>query len=143
MTVREFLSTVYIVDKGKVLLTWNEKVKGWIPVGGHIEPNELPCASAVREALEESGLEIELFSPFDRSKTGNLVQPVHVHLDKITDDHHHINMIYFGRVKGGFPRSETDERKPLKWFSGKELERESLMPSVREWALQALGHAGR
>jgi len=35
--VREFLSTVYVVDGGKVLMTWNRKVRAWIPVGGHIE----------------------------------------------------------------------------------------------------------
>ena len=74
--IREFLSTVFVVNKGKVF-----KVNNWIPIGGHIGPNELPCRSVIREAKEESGLDIELISPFDKSKTANLIQPIHIHLD--------------------------------------------------------------
>jgi ADP-ribose pyrophosphatase YjhB (NUDIX family) len=135
---REFLSTVYIVKEGKVLLTWNKKMKGWIPVGGHIERNELPCSSVIREAKEESGLDIELVSPYDRSKTGNLVQPVHVHLDHVKEDHEHINLIYFGIVRGGDMLEESDEQTPLKWFSKEELESESLLQSVKEWSIEAI-----
>ncbi|MCD6229652.1 MAG: NUDIX domain-containing protein [Candidatus Diapherotrites archaeon] len=96
----------------------------------------------MREAKEESGLDIELVSPFDRSNTGNLVQPVHVHLDHIKDDHKHINLIYFGVVKGGTFLKESDEQTPLKWFSKQEIEKEDLLPSVREWALESLHHLG-
>ena len=136
--VREFLSTVFVVNKGKVLMTWNKKVNNWIPIGGHIEPNELPCSSVVREAKEESGLDIELVSPFDKSKTANLVQPVHIHLDHIKEDHKHINLIYFGIIKDGECFKIDDEGKELKWFRKKELEKENLLPSVKEWAIEAL-----
>ena len=136
--VREFLSTVFVVNKGKVLMTWNKKVNNWIPIGGHIEPNELPCGSVIREAKEESGLDIELISPFDKSKTANLVQPVHIHLDHIKEDHKHINLIYFGIIKDGKCFKTDDEGKELKWFSRKELEKENLLPSVKEWAIEAL-----
>lgn len=136
--IREFLSTAFIVKDGKVLMTWNKKVKTWIPVGGHIEPNELPCDSVIREAKEESGLDIELISPYDKSKTGNLVQPVHMHLDHIKNDHEHINLIYFGTVKGGELLKESDENTPLKWFSKEELEKENLLPNIKEWAIKAI-----
>ncbi len=140
--VREFLSTVYVVHEGKVLMTWNKKIKSWIPVGGHIEPNELPCSSVIREAKEESGLDIRLVSPFDKSRTGNLVQPVHVHLDHIKEDHEHINLIYFGVVTGGTLLPESDEQTPLRWFTKNEIEQEELLPSIKEWALNALIHLG-
>ena len=136
--VREFLSTVYIIKDKRVLMTWNRKVKTWIPVGGHIETNELPCSSVIREAKEESGLDIELFCPYDKSKTANLVQPVHVHLDHIKDDHKHINLIYFGRVIRGELLKESDEQTPLRWFSKEEIDKEELIPNVKEWALKAL-----
>ncbi len=140
--VREFLSTVFVVKSRRVLMTWNKKVNNWIPIGGHIEPNELPCASVIREAKEESGLDIELISPFDKSKTANLVQPVHIHLDHIKEDHKHINLIYFGIVKSGECLTLDDEGKELKWFSKEELEKEDLLPSVKEWAVEALNHLG-
>ena len=140
--VREFLSTVFVVKDKKVLMTWNNKVKNWIPIGGHIEPNELPCSSVIREAKEESGLDIAVVSPFDKSKTANLVQPIHIHLDHIRDDHKHINLIYFGIVKGGKCLEIDDEGKDLRWFSREELEKEELLPSVKEWALEALKQLG-
>lgn len=136
--IREFISTVFIVKDKKVLLTWNKKVNNWIPIGGHIEPNELPCSSIIREAKEESGLDIELISQFDKSKTANLVQPVHIHLDHIKEDHKHINLIYFGIVKGGKCFEIDDEGKELRWFSKEELEKENLLANVKEWALEAL-----
>jgi len=140
--VREFLSTVFVVKDGKVLMTWNNKVNNWVPIGGHIEPNELPCISVIREAKEESGLDVELVSPFDKSKTANLIQPTHVHLDHIKEDHKHINLIYFGIVKEGECFEIDDEGKELKWFSKEELEKEGLSDSVKEWAIEALNHLG-
>ena len=141
-TVREVISTVFVVGGGKVLMTWNKKVNNWIPIGGHIEPNELPCSSVIREAKEESGLDIGLISPFDKSKTANLVQPVHVHLDHIKEDHKHINLIYFAIVKGGECFKIDDEGKELRWFSKEELEKEELLDNIKEWAIEALNHLG-
>ncbi len=140
--VREFLSTVFVVQNGRVLMTWNKKANNWVPIGGHVEQNELPCDSVIREAKEESGLDIGLVSPFDKSKTANLVQPVHIHLDHIREDHKHINLIYFGTVKGGECLSLDDEGKELRWFSKEELEREALLENVKEWAIEALNQLG-
>ncbi len=136
--VKEFLSTVYIVKNKKVLLTWNKKVKTWVPVGGHIEPNELPCDSVIREAKEESGLDVKLVCLNDNSKTRNITQPVHLHLDHIKDDHKHINLIYFGVVVGGELLEESDEQTPLKWFSYEDLKKENLFPNIKEWAEKAI-----
>lgn len=140
--IREFISTVFIVNKGKVLMTWNNKVNNWIPVGGHIEKNELPCESVIREAKEESNLEIELVDPFSNAKTANLIQPIHIHLDKIKEDHEHINLIYFGVIKSGECFKIDDEGKELRWFEKDELEKENLMPNIKEWATEALNQLG-
>jgi ADP-ribose pyrophosphatase YjhB (NUDIX family) len=126
-------------------MTWNKKVNSWVPIGGHIELNELPCDSVIREAKEESGLDIELISPLHVSKkvkTGNLIQPVHVHLDHIRDDHEHVNLMYFGIVKGGECFKVDDEGKELRWFSRNELEKESMLPNIKEWAMESLNQLG-
>jgi len=98
--VREFISTVFVVQNGKVLLTWNKKCSTWVPIGGHIEPNELPCDSVMREAKEESGLDIEIFSP-NKGKTANIEQPVQINLDNVREDHKHINLMYFANCQRG------------------------------------------
>lgn len=135
---REFISTVFVVDAGTVLMTWNNKVHNWIPIGGHTEPNELPCDSVIREAREETGLDIQLFSPTQQPESANLIQPAHIHLDDIAPDHKHINLIYFGKVTGGTCRTRDDEGKELRWFTKQELVTEKLLPNVKEWALRSL-----
>ena len=138
---REFISTVYVVNKNKVLLTFNKNVKKFIPLGGHIDPNELPCQAAIREAKEESGYEIELLDLDGKTslEKTNLKQNFDIQLDKIGEDHHHINISYIGKIVGGEMRKESDEGTALKWFSKKELKNiEKIFENTREKALKAL-----
>ena len=135
--IREFISTVFVVQNGKVLLTWNKKCSIWVPIGGHIEPNELPCSSVIREAKEESGLDIEIVSA-NKGRTANIAQPAQINLDHVREDHKHINLMYFARVKGGQLTEKTDVGLALRWFSMEELEKENLFPNVKEWAIEAL-----
>jgi len=138
--VREFISTVYVVDNEKVLLTWNRKVNNWVPVGGHVGPNQLPCESVIREAKEESNLDMEIVS-LNKRESDNVPQPVSVHLDHVKDNHNHINLTYFAKIKEGSPKclEIDDEGKPLKWFSKEDLEKDSsLLPNVKEYGLEAL-----
>ncbi len=60
-------ATTYIIDKTKkrLLLHLHKKFAELYPLGGHIEPNELPHEAALREVKEESGLDVTLFSPDD------------------------------------------------------------------------------
>ncbi|QUH26538.1 NUDIX hydrolase [Serpentinicella alkaliphila] len=50
--------STWIVDKhkNKVLLTHHRKLGKWLQLGGHTEENENILDSALREAIEESGL---------------------------------------------------------------------------------------
>lgn len=61
---RHFTSSVYIVHNNKVLLHIHKKLDLLLPPGGHILTNsnhdELPHQTAIREAKEECGLDIEI-----------------------------------------------------------------------------------
>ena len=57
---KSITATVYIVNDGKVLLHKHKKYNTWFPVGGHLEPDELPHEAAIREAKEETGIDITL-----------------------------------------------------------------------------------
>ena len=135
---KEFLSTVYVVENEKVLLTWNKKVERFIPLGGHVNENELPCECAVREAKEESGYDIELID-LGNLRIKNLPQNLDIHLDIIEPDHYHINLSYIGKIKEGKMLEESDEGTKLKWFSKNELEAHpEIFENTREKALKAL-----
>ena len=58
--MREFTATVYILNENQVLLHFHKKLKKWLPPGGHLEKDETPPECAIREAKEETGLDIAL-----------------------------------------------------------------------------------
>jgi ADP-ribose pyrophosphatase YjhB (NUDIX family) len=136
--VREFLSTVYVIRGGNVLFTFNKKVQKFVPIGGYVEKNELPCDSVIREAKEESGFDIKLISTQDW-KYKSLPQNLNIQLDIIKPDHHHINISYIGIVVGGEMLNESDEGTELKWFSSDELiNSNEIFDNTRENALMAI-----
>lgn len=47
-------------DGGRLVMVANAETGLWQTVGGSVEPREHPSESAIREAREETGLEIEL-----------------------------------------------------------------------------------
>ena len=135
--IREFVSTVYLVKNGKVLLNFHQNIKKFIPLGGHIEKDELPCEAAIREAKEESGFDIELIDINDL-KNKNLTQNFDIQLDIIKSMHHHINLSYIGKIIGGEQLEKSDRDTELKWFSPEEIiKSEETFENTKEKALKA------
>ena len=126
MKAREFVAGAYCIHKNKVLLIYHRKLNLWIPPGGHLDKDELPCDCAVREFKEETGLDIELIGkagPLGNVK--KLIHPQLVQLDPIDEKHEHINLLYLAKLKNPnqsivFNEQET---KNIKWFSEEELDR--------------------
>jgi len=58
-----FTASAYIVYKDTVILHRHKKFNLIIPVGGYLEGEELPEEAVVREAKEETGLDITLYNP--------------------------------------------------------------------------------
>ncbi len=123
---REFTATVYILDENKVLLVRHKKYAKWMPPGGHLLPNELPHEAAIREALEEAGVEIEIISQENISlhtaEARTIPRPHLCLLEEIPTHknqsaHQHIDMVYLAR-----PLSRTRESKEVRWFNRNEIE---------------------
>ena len=47
-------------EQGRILLCLHSDRKTWVTPGGLIEPGEQPAAAAIRETLEETGLDIQV-----------------------------------------------------------------------------------
>ena len=56
----DFTVAIFVVQQAKVLLVHHRALGKWLPLGGHIELDEDPEQAALREAREESGLDVEL-----------------------------------------------------------------------------------
>ncbi len=141
MLTRDFVATVYIVKGAKVLLAFHKKLNAWLPPGGHIDENELPCDAAKREALEETGFEVKLIG--DEGQLGKgvkkLVHPKVVQLEDIKDGHQHINLVYYGIIANGKLKLNGKEHSNIMWFSANDLDSNEIIESVRVYGKKAIG----
>ena len=64
----DFTADVFVVHKDKVLIRTHDKYDLWLAVGGHIELDEDPNQSAIREVKEEVGLDVELVGNLPKFK---------------------------------------------------------------------------
>jgi len=129
----DFTAAIFVVHKGRVLLIHHRKLNAWLPLGGHIELDEDPEQAALREAREESGLEVELLGerpPITGAGTRALIAPRFLDIHRISDTHEHIGMIYWARPKNGTLSLSAAEHHDIRWCSANDLE--GLQPPMAE-----------
>ena len=136
----DFTVAIFVVHEGRVLVIHHRKLDRWLPLGGHIELEEDPEQAALREAREESGLEVELVGerpPTTEQGTRALIAPRFLDIHRINPTHEHIGMIYFARVRSGDLTLATAEHHDIRWCTGEELERlEPPMSNAVKWYCQ-------
>jgi 8-oxo-dGTP pyrophosphatase MutT (NUDIX family) len=125
MTEKHFTATAYILHQRQVLLIPHPKLNKWLPPGGHIEENETPPQCAIREALEETGLEIQIIpqenlwieawnaTSFERPYLC-LLENIPAHGTKPA--HQHMDMVYLAKPLSGTLLPGA------RWFSIAEVE---------------------
>ncbi|MFF4758622.1 NUDIX hydrolase [Streptomyces sp. NPDC001292] len=95
-------------ERGRVLLTLHRKMRMWLQMGGHCEPEDATLAdAALREATEESGIEGLTLLPGG---------PVRL------DRHHtpcawHLDVQYAALAPSGAVAAISDESLDLRWFA--------------------------
>jgi 8-oxo-dGTP pyrophosphatase MutT (NUDIX family) len=131
--IRHFTVTTFVSMNGATLLHWHRKVGLWLPPGGHIEPNEDPMQAACREALEETGITVEILPTaklFAYEDPPQLAAPATIMVEPIRsfggeDAHHHIDMIYFTQ-----PTDRTRPQPPTeswRWVTRQQLKDDAPM----------------
>jgi len=146
MITRDFVTIAFCVNDNKVLLVHHKKLDMWLPPGGHIDENELPGESAIREFKEETGLDIELVGKQEKlGDVKKLITPKHIQLEDIKEGHQHIDLVYFARLKdpNQAVRIKEDEVHDSKWFSEEELDNKEITEEIRTTAKLALKENGK
>lgn len=116
-------SSVIIVKDNKILLgkRTQEPEKGkWDVIGGFLELGEDPETGAIREAKEETGLDIKI------------EKFLGIFMDTYSEDGYHtLNICYIGSLLGGQEKLDG-EMSELKWFDRNEIPTDIAFKNGRE-----------
>ena len=121
----DFTVAIFVVSNRQVLLIHHRQLNKWLPLGGHIELDEDPETAALREAREESGLDVELIGerpPTTEPGTRALIAPRFLDIHEINSTHQHIGLIYWARPINGAVTLAASEHHHIRWCSEPELE---------------------
>ncbi len=142
----DFTVEVFIVYKDKVLLRKHDKYKIWLSVGGHVELDEDPNQAAVREVVEEVGLNVELAGT--QPNTGEahnpnyreLLAPRYLNRHRVSPTHEHVTLVYFARATSDrvTVTYRGDQSEEWKWFTSADLQSADLRANIRFYAAKAL-----
>jgi len=131
-TTRHFTATTYLVNDGATALHLHPRLGIRIPPGGHVDRDELPHETAIREVREETGFEIDLLgdAPVIDAPNGRALPDPRYQLCYDVDVgpegvyHQHIDQVYFARVSHRrIDPAGADELGPdaWQWYTPEEL----------------------
>ena len=144
----DFVVSVFIVHKNKVLLIYHKKYSEWLPIGGHIELDEDPEEALYREIKEECGLKVRILA--EAPNIGHrgvkpILTPSFVDAHRISSKHKHVAFVYFGISSTDRVKLHTKEHREFRWVSKEELKSSELKltRSIYFYCLEALKKASR
>ena len=127
-------ASALVIDpsRERVLLTLHAKLRMWLQMGGHCEPEDTSlAAAALREGTEESGVD-----------GLRLLRPEPVNLDRhLTPCAWHLDVQYAALAPPGAVEEISDESLDLRWFPWDELPPgcSAELPHVLEAARARIG----
>ncbi len=120
---KDYCASTFIVNKErtKICLIYHKKFQNWIQPGGHLIEGETPAEGAIREAKEETGLDVQLVTgkPFMIEEYRNFVGDLHDYqylAEPVDETQKLVN---------------SDESFDVDWFSLEDLKTIPVFPDVK------------
>jgi 8-oxo-dGTP pyrophosphatase MutT (NUDIX family) len=101
-----------VVGTRGIVLHLHRRLGVWIQPGGHVDPGETPWRAALRETIEETGLEVA------EPSTGP--ELVHVDVHPAARGHTHLDLRYLLLGSDADPRPPPGESQQVRWFGWSE-----------------------
>ena len=131
----DIVVTGYIFSDDKLLLIHHGKLNLWLPVGGHIEKDEVPDDALIREIKEETNLDIEILKSDYIQPVGNTIRvlkiPFHVSVHSV-GDHNHCSLFYICKALNSESLKINSEVKNFKWIKKEDLNGNEIPQDVIE-----------
>ncbi|MGC9169586.1 MAG: NUDIX hydrolase [Thermoproteus sp.] len=126
-----------LIEDGRALVVYHEKLGVWLYPGGHVEPDETPSEAVVREFREETGLVVEPVGPVSGISSDDVVEeplPFAILRETVRypdEIHIHYDLVFLVRRVGGRLNNGV-------WVSEAELDGLRTYPNVRQVLRRAL-----
>ncbi|HEY2384559.1 MAG TPA: NUDIX domain-containing protein [Terriglobia bacterium] len=105
-------------EEGRILLCLHADKEIWVAPGGLIEPGEQPAAAAVRETMEETGLQVQVTGMLGVYGGEDLI------IDYPNGDRaSYVGIVFRGQIVGGTLKPDGDEITDVRYFTREELMR--------------------
>ena len=141
--IYDFVVSIFIVRRRRVLLIYHKRYSEWLPIGGHIELDEDPDQALRRDIREECGLKVKILSSAPKIAHPGvkpLLTPAYLDNHRIAGKHRHVAFIYFGTAVSDRVRLCEREHREFRWLSEKDLKdpQYKLTRSIEFYCRQAL-----
>ena len=129
---RHFCASAFVINPKtkKLLLVKHSDFDKWVQPGGHMEEDETPEETAIREVYEETGVRIRLLGKhFPRED--DMIRPLGIQCNRKENGDRMFDIIYAAIPNLDNPPIINEESTDVGWFNRQELERMSVFPDIR------------